>query len=271
MITMYDSIGVGNLPGGAEAYAGYVGGEWPTWSALKARFPKAKLLSVAIAADEFAMCLDVESGNATNSQIFSWYKMVVGTYKCPVIYTSASNIAAVVATMTANGIKRNQYLIWSAHYTDQSHVCGSETCGYPQSDGTQWTDSAGACDESVLEAYFFTAITNPNPKPTVPLMEDDVQIPPATNPASSVGVSFDGTPYSTVGFLADPGMLDAASVVVRAAFHLVNAKNGADWDVQTVTLTVAEPKAVLSVPGNADGVSFSRADTVPLTLVPNFA
>lgn len=274
-IQMFDSIDVGSLPPGAVAYAGYVGGEWPTFAALKSRFSGASLLSVAIASDEFAMCLDVESGNATNAQVYDWYDMVKGTYPCPVIYTSASNVAALIATMTANKIPRNGYLIWSAHYTGAAHVCSPSACGYPQADGTQWTDDAvgGSCDESLLLPYFFTAITNPNPTeptPAKPSTEDDeemILIPGTTSPP--VGKSFPSSgAYSTMGLVGDPSLAGAESTRLRVAFHL----NGGGWSIDSVTVgTGAGPKTVVAIPANADGVSITRLDSVNVTLIPNFA
>ena len=38
-LVMQDSIDVSHLTPGADAYLGYVDGRWPTFDALKARFP----------------------------------------------------------------------------------------------------------------------------------------------------------------------------------------------------------------------------------------
>lgn len=108
------------------------------------------------------------------------------------------------------------------------------------------------------------------PRPVLPgsfaPMEDDVIIPAG---AKGVGVSFNGCPYTTISFCADPSALGTADVVVRVAMH--HRDGGAAWDVATVTITKAAPKQILRVPSGTDGVSFQRADTVPIDLVPSFA
>lgn len=274
-ITMYDSIDVSSLPRGAEAYAGYVGGFWPTYDSLPSATYK---LSIAINAGEQAECLDVEAGDATIAQVYSWYQAQVARgIKCPVIYTSASNVAALNATMQANGFKRNQYQVWSAHYTGIYHICAPGVCGYPQADATQYTDAGpNGCDVSACADYFFAAInaTPPAPKPVpapvvTPPMEDDVQIPaqPANAPTIATGVSFNGTPYKTIGFVADPGVEGGGTVTVRCAFHIADA----GFTVTEVSMNPTVPKSVVTVPQNCDGVSFTRLDNMNIVLVPNFA
>lgn len=164
-LIMYDSVDVTLLPADAPAYAGYVNGSWPTYDKLKARFPKAKLLSVAVQADANAECLDVETGDATVGQAPDWHaRQVHRGLKRPAIYTEASNLKLLERVMSASGIARGQYRIWSAHYTE-AHFCGPRTCGYGDSDadGTQWTKTALAknLDQSILNDDFFGVATDP--------------------------------------------------------------------------------------------------------------
>lgn len=158
-LMMYDSVDVTLLPADAPAYAGYVNGSWPTFDKLKARFPKARLLSVAVQADRDAECLDVETGDATVGQAPNWHaRQVHRGLRRPAIYTQASNLKLLERTMAAFGITRGQYRIWSAHYTE-AHFCGPHTCGYGDSDadGTQWTKTALSknLDQSILNDDFF--------------------------------------------------------------------------------------------------------------------
>lgn len=164
-LIMYDSIDVPLLPEGAPAYAGYVNGSWPTFAALKARFPKARLLSVAVQADHDAECLDIETGDATVVQAPNWHaRQLHRGERRPGFYTEASNLALLERVMAAHGITRGQYRIWSAHYTE-AHFCGPHTCGYGDSDtnGTQWTKAALGknLDQSVLNDDFFGIINDP--------------------------------------------------------------------------------------------------------------
>jgi len=160
---MYDAIHVSALPGGADAYAGYVDGKWPTFAALKRRFQGsgAHLLSIAVFASGNASCLDIEKGDATIAQAPGWVKrQLAGGARRPCLYTSAGNMDALVKALNTAGITRTEIRLWSAHYGQGKHICGPHTCGQTRHscDGTQWTDSAlgRSLDESVLLSNFFS-------------------------------------------------------------------------------------------------------------------
>lgn len=142
---MFDSVTVSEIPADAEAVAGYVGGNWPTFATLVKEFPHAKRLSVAVNADEDAECLDVERGDAINDQAAAWVKRQhAAGVKLPVVYTSVSNVTALLEDLQHSGIERADIRLWTAHYTDVKHRC-SHACGYGMStvaDATQWTDRA---------------------------------------------------------------------------------------------------------------------------------
>lgn len=162
---MFDSVTVGNLPTGAAAYAGYVNGWYANFGSLPAAQYK---LDIAVTASADARCLDVEPGDATNADVYGWFtRQRARGITQPVLYTSASNVQALVNTMSANGFARNTYLIWSAHYTGVAHVCGQ--CGYPQADGTQYA-SNNYYDTSLVPESFFGVASGPAPAPVV---EDD--------------------------------------------------------------------------------------------------
>lgn len=167
MTVMFDSVTVSAIPADAPAVAGYVGGRWPTFSSLGARFPHAHLLSIAINASENARCLDVENGDAVPSQAPAWLRDHADrSHGLPVLYTSASQLQAVINACSAAGITRDKYLLWSAHYTFHAHICAPNVCGYPAADGCQWTDRALGrnLDESLVSALFF----GPPPPPKDP-------------------------------------------------------------------------------------------------------
>lgn len=108
-------------------------------------------------------CLDVESGDATNESAPGWVKMRLGHTATPKpwVYTSASNVANLVAALGKVGIARDKVFIWSAHYTGRPHICSPRECGYPQADGTQWTDKALGrnLDASVISTYMLPNTT----------------------------------------------------------------------------------------------------------------
>lgn len=133
-IVMYDSIDVNQIPAGAQAVAGYVGGHWPTFSSLERKFPNAKRLSIAVTAEENAECLDVENGDAGPTQAPGWVRRqhARGIVR-PVVYANLSTMPQVIAALARNGITRDQYRVWTAHYTNAAHI-------EPGSDATQWTE-----------------------------------------------------------------------------------------------------------------------------------
>lgn len=170
MIRMFDAITVGNIPKDAQAVAGYVGGRWPTYATLVRDWPKAKHLSIAVASYQDADCLDVEQGDATNETAKRWVKRQLDRgVKKPVIYTSVSNVRALLSSLAQVGVKRSDIKLWTAHYTFHEHLCGPE-CGFgmpTRADATQWTDRAlgRSLDQSICSDSFFGVPPAPKPKP----------------------------------------------------------------------------------------------------------
>lgn len=203
-VTMYDSIYVTSLPSGGDAYAGYVNGKWATWDALVTAKEKtgAKLLSIDVFGNATAHCLDVESGDATNADVLPWFKrMKAAGIPVPVIYTSAGNTQAVINILMLQGkYTRQEFLIWSAHYTGKEHICAPAVCGYAAADATQWTDAGpNGCDVSAAASYFFPwtlgtgtpttpVVTAPKPSGPLPypaptgLQQDETQMPLSWKP-----------------------------------------------------------------------------------------
>lgn len=168
-ILMFDDVNVGLLPK-ADAYAAYVDGYYQNIAQVKAKFPQAHVLSIAVFPMHVADCLDIEPGDATNAQAPGWFKMALkGGITKPCLYTSADNVDALVAVMSGAGIPRTAYRLWSAHYGGGQHICGPATCGlcHTAADATQFTDRANnsSLDESVCDDTFFTIITPPTPNP----------------------------------------------------------------------------------------------------------
>jgi len=167
-LTMYDCTNVSNLPAGAGAYAGYVDGLFANLTAIERRFAGsgAHFLSIAVFASDDANCLDIEARDATNAQAPGWVnRQLAGGAFRPCLYTSVSNVDALMATLNGAGISRAEIRLWSAHYGQGKHICGPSTCRQAQHacDGTQWTDVAlgRSLDESVLlDNFFFSAPAN---------------------------------------------------------------------------------------------------------------
>jgi hypothetical protein len=158
---------VANLPEGMDAYAGYVnksgiGITWPAVNAIPAKYH----LSITTNGSP-AMCADVESG-----AMIHWLGYDYG-------YCSVSAANALVAKY-GRPLK-----LWTAHYTGFPHICSS-TCWPGLNvwvDGTQWTDHAGAYDESLLDDTFFDLAS--------PSQEDDMQIYATTSAGTGFVIAAD--------------------------------------------------------------------------------
>lgn len=183
-----DSITPANLPAGADVYLAYANGFWPTAAAVRAKFPRARVLVLAVSAGHpDADGCDCEKGDLTVAQVPADVRMRLGRGVWrPVVYCPASWTADVIATLARAGIGRGQVRLLSAHYGRGKHICGPAVCGYPAADGTQWRDNAPGAhgsliDESVLGAGFFTrqapVVAPPAPAPA-PAPEDDDDMQP---------------------------------------------------------------------------------------------
>src|SRR6185437_8305729 len=151
------------LPSGFQAYAGYVDGHFQTYNKLKAKFPGAQLLSIAVFASSDADCLDIETGDATPEQAADWFVRQIkrGVHR-PVLYANAFTMREVISVMNTAKVPRNSIRLWSAHYGNGEHICGPSSCGLItiSADGTQWTDQfrGKSVDQSVLNYDFFGTV-----------------------------------------------------------------------------------------------------------------
>lgn len=168
-LTLDDSILAANLPAGAGAYGAYVDGRWADLAAVRARFPRARILSIAVFARDNADCLDIENGDATPAQAAVWVprQRRRGVHR-PGCYESADLVDEVVARLTSAGLARPDFRLWSAHYGIGPHICGPDTCKACRTacDATQWTDAApglngSRVDESLLLDDFFAGAVVP--------------------------------------------------------------------------------------------------------------
>lgn len=195
LIQMFDTVTVETVPPNPQAVAGYTGGNWPTYNELVAKFPNAYHLSIAVQAYHHGRALDVEQGDATNSEAAGWFRNYADhSQGKPVVYTFAANCQALINALAADGINRDQYYLWSAHWTFQPHICGKTLplCGYPVADLTQWTDKSMGrnLDESLVESYVFNA-----PKPVIIDIPEDAQMITATGENGHIHV-FVEVPHS---------------------------------------------------------------------------
>ena len=186
-LIMYDSIDVSQYAGlSMDAAAGYVDGNWQTFPTLGQHVPPGtKLLSITVFGNP-ADCVDSEPGNIGIEPAADWIASRVndGHWR-PVAYCSASDMHSMIPAITSRGVHISDVRLWSAHYTMNPHICAPSVCGYPQVDGTQWTNQAHGrnLDQSELEDSFFQqAQTQP---PTQPAGEDMAGTAQITNPRNN--------------------------------------------------------------------------------------
>lgn len=157
----YDSVSVENIPHNAKAAAFYVDGKYANEAAVKAQAPKARYTSIAVFASGVADCLDIEPGNATINEAPGWFfKMHKARSKRkPIFYIGAASADELVRRLSRAGIKRHEYILWTAHYGSGKHFCGEGSCPYAHSagkvDATQFTTNEETLDESVCHPSFW--------------------------------------------------------------------------------------------------------------------
>ena len=166
-ILMFDDVNVDLLPQ-ADAYAAYADGIYANVGHVRARYPHAHILTIAVRAADLADALDIEAGDAVTSDAPGWFKRALSAgITRPCLYTSVSNVDVLVNAMEKAGIPRHAYRLWSAHYGKGEHLCGPTTCGGSSAtaDATQFTSRANgeSLDESVCLADFFTLVLPPPP------------------------------------------------------------------------------------------------------------
>jgi len=160
---MQDDVTVSEFIPGAAAYAGYWNGSFANMTAVRA-FAKAhgnaRTFAYTPDGDLGADGLDIEPGDSVPADAPKFYKGKGG--KNVYFYGSASWITSIVNALSGAGIARDKYKIISAHYTGP-HICGLASCGYPQADATQFTDTyqGRSLDATMYTSSFFeeTAVT----------------------------------------------------------------------------------------------------------------
>lgn len=108
--TMYDSVTPASLPSGAPLYAAYVDGLYANAPQVQARFPQARIATVAVSWTTRARVLDVENGDATPEQAPDWCAQTMADVPNDelTVYANASTMPAVRAAFTAAGVSLPQ-------------------------------------------------------------------------------------------------------------------------------------------------------------------
>ena len=120
--TMYDSVNPGHIPTNATMVAGYADGTYANIPAMKARFPHATIVSIAVKWTTRAQVLDVESGNASPAQAVQWCTQTMADKSNHelTVYCSVSDWPQVRAAFKTAGVTEPNY--WVAAYDGNATV-----------------------------------------------------------------------------------------------------------------------------------------------------
>jgi len=147
---MYDGIDPNTVPAGAQVYAGYVNGNWPSYNALVAKFPNAQHVTITVFSGGDAQVLDVEQGDAAAVDVPAWLTrqrargQVRPTVYCSRIGAPGYGWQNVIDACHAANVALPDF--WIADYTSGPHALSLNGINAV---AVQWTDHGGY-DESVI-------------------------------------------------------------------------------------------------------------------------
>jgi len=234
---MYDSVNVAGIPASAAMVAGYVDGNYANIPALRARFPHATVVEIAIAHTTRAQVLDVETGDATPAGAVLWCTQTMADTPNTelTVYCNSSTWPAVRAAFAAAGVSEPQY--WIADY-DHSAVIPAGAVA------KQYTNTA-SYDISVVADHWPGVDPDPTPEADVPLTPADARTVWAyKNTASKTPdtedmhqVLLDARAQATAA-VAGVKALTAQLTAAQAAIATLAGKLGAEVDTDTVVAAV---------------------------------
>jgi hypothetical protein len=215
MRTMYDGITPSAVPAGAQLYAGYLSGKWPSYSALAAGHPTAVHVSISISASyNGGIVLDIENGDATPTESVDWVIKRRAAGVDPTAYCNTSTWGDVRKAFQTRKVAEPHY--WLAQYDSVATIPAAWTAAGVVA--KQHTNKSGY-DISVVADYW--PGVDPEPTPTPPAatqsqQEDDMQYnisitPDPTNSANRGAGQFTVDPRGNVIHL--PTAADVASAV----------------------------------------------------------
>jgi hypothetical protein len=179
----YDDTNAALIPSDAVACSYYANGRYANLNAVRKQCPHAKLLPVIVIPGvipplkelvgwENGVQIDVERTDWTPQQAGTFAKACLSQGVSPHIYSSLSDVPAVVASLHAAGIDRSQYKLNTAHWTFQEHICSGihTVIGPVDADATQFTDKMFGrnLDASLCKDDFFGSTVKPPPAPKPP-------------------------------------------------------------------------------------------------------
>lgn len=256
---MFDGVTPASVPAGAQLYAGYVNGKWPSLAALSAKFPGALHVSVTVTTSGRATVLDIENGDATPEQAPGWAEeQRADGNPYPVCYMEEATWPAVKAAFAEQGVATPLY--WVAAYPD---VAPAVPPAIP--DGAialQYFDYGG-WDASVVADYW--PGVDPAPVPTIAAAaaleeEDDMT---TTSVAGRAGLSWAAGSRHVVQVGYDPAggnpvlrvvLVLTTGPLVPANWTLTPGLGTGVYEIPAAHIAACRGVILESVPGSAQVV-----------------
>jgi hypothetical protein len=236
--TMFDAIVVGDVPPEATMVAGYLDGSWPNVPQMRARFPHAVLVEVAVSVSTppaRGRVLDVESGDATAAEAVAWCRSYGGPNSELAVYCNASTWPSVRAAFAAAGVSEPNY--WVAEYdNDPTIPAGAVAKQYASNDNF---------DTSSVSSYWPGVDPAPiPPEQDMPLTTADAQLVVKTLLNTPIWEEGDSPDTRTFGQLCE--YLDEHNAGLDEAVAGVSTEVAAvATDVKALTAQLAALAAVV--------------------------
>ena len=209
--TLYDAVTSSNIPAGASLVAGYADGLYANVSQMRARFPHATVVTIAVSHLTRAQVADVETGDMTPAQALFW--ATVTMHDVPngelTLYANTSTWPSIKAAFHAAHVALPQW--WAAHYTGVPHM-------EPGSVATQYADP-GPYDLSQV-AEFWPGV-DPKPVPPKP-QPKPVPVKPHVSLAHVIAAA-ETDPHAPQGHTTHPADVRIVEAALHAGGYLAEA------------------------------------------------
>lgn len=129
MRTFFDSTAAGDIPNADDGLViAYADGRYEQIAAVRARFPRARVVTISAVGVALADAVDVEPGCVwPPAAVVPWLRRARAAGIDPTVYCDRANWPAVIAAIAAAGDAQPHY--WIAHYTNEPHLCSSRCYG----------------------------------------------------------------------------------------------------------------------------------------------
>ncbi|MEU0818976.1 hypothetical protein [Streptomyces mirabilis] len=166
---MFDSVSPGNIPSNATMVAAYQDGLYANVGTMRARFPHATIVTIAVRHTSRAHVLDVETGDATPAEAVQWLTQTMHDIANGqlTLYCNMSVWPTVRAVIRAAGIREPNY--WVARYDNDPTLPAGAVA-------KQYIGDYHGYDKSVVADYWPGVDPAPTPPPKLDRRKLDEEV-----------------------------------------------------------------------------------------------